>query len=145
MPEPAQDETVERIAADAEPMGMYIPPDMQTDIQNMATQSRPVARQPYTNPPPWVMSLLIAALGGVFVLLLLAYPSLRRLPLLPGRMLFTPYLALVLPLLSAFWALIGIASPQYRRQLLPSLAGLALALLTLVAVLATFWLDPSRW
>lgn len=148
-PSPSEERngTPEAIGEDVdEQLGQYIPPELRGDAQAFQpTPKAPRARETYTNPPPWTMSLGIAAAGVFVALLLIAYPSLRRLPMPFGTLFFTPYLAVGLPLLSASWAITGMTQRRYRAQMPWCLAGLFLAALGFIAILSTFWTDPSRW
>lgn len=129
-----------------EPLGVYIPPDMQEAIKEAKAEgAKPRVRQPYTNPPPWTMSAYIGTCALFLVLLLFAYPNLRRLPLPLRLNLFTPYLVLCLPMISAGWAVTGIVLKKHRKQWPFCLMGLALSILTFIGTISLFWLDPSRW
>jgi len=131
--------------AEEEPLGDYIPPEMREAVAEAAAAPKARGRQPYTNPPPWAMSAYIAACAFFFLLLFFAYPNVRRLPLPFGITLFTPYLALCLPLMSAGWALLGIVLKKYRTQWPLCLIGFGLSIAALAGILSLFWIDPSRW
>lgn len=127
------------------PIGVYIPPEMREAVEQAVSQPQVRVRQPYTNPPPWVMSAYIAGCALFFVLLFFAYPNVRRLPLPFKTTLFTPYLALFLPLMSVGWALRGLVSRKHRTQWPLCLIGFGLAIVALIGILSLFWIDPSRW
>ena len=98
-----------------------------------------------TNWPPWRLSLLAAIVGLVFVVVILFFPSLRRISMGSGY-LPTSLFVIFLTAISAFWAFIGLIShtPESEENRNKCLTGLALGVVA--ALLAVFAIvsDPAK-
>lgn len=65
-------------------------------------------------PPPWELSLYTACTGVALAVVVLLLPTLRRFTLPWGGHFPTPYLLLLIPAFSVFWAVVGLVSKQHR-------------------------------
>ena len=96
-------------------------------------------------PPAWKLSLQVASFGAAAVLLLLVFPSLRRL-ILPGDMvLYTPMVLLAVPGMAILWAVIGLRSEEEPPEQRPRcIGGIVLAGATILLSFYAVFSDPIR-
>jgi len=95
-------------------------------------------------PPPWKLSLYAGVVGLVAVLVLLVAPGLRQVPMPGGIVLPTPYFLLVIPGAALVWGLIGLLNEEYKEDTARCVAGLVLAVASILLMVVAVATDPSR-
>jgi hypothetical protein len=93
---------------------------------------------------PWQISLYTALAGLALVLILLAFPGLRRVPLPTGGNFATPYILLFIGAVAIFWAIAGLVGEAYVETRKNCIAGLAIALIVCVLAVYAAQTDPAR-
>ena len=93
---------------------------------------------------PWQWSLMLGIGGAIIILLLLVFPSWRRIPMGPDAYLPTTIFAVVFPLFSVIWAITGMVRIEYDEDRGKCYYGIALSLLTLILVVVAVVTDPAR-
>lgn len=94
--------------------------------------------------PPWKLSLYAGILGLVAVLVVLVVPGLRQVPVPGGSMLPTPYFLAVIPIAALVWGLIGLLNEEYREDTARCVAGLVLAVASILLMVVAVATDPAR-
>jgi len=94
-------------------------------------------------PQPWQLSLYTSIAGLLVVLVMLAFPAFRRIPLGGTSYIPTPYVILIIPLISVVWATFGLIRVEYFRDRSKCFIGVGLSLLTLVLSVVAVRTDPA--
>jgi hypothetical protein len=95
-------------------------------------------------PPPWKLSLYTACTGVALAVILLLFPGLRRSTLPWVGSVPTPYLLLLVPAFSVFWAVVGMLSKEHRDDRSRCLIGLGVAVVSCILMLVAVYTDPAR-
>ena len=96
------------------------------------------------SPPPWELSLYTACAGVALALIVLLFPGLRRFALPWGGVVPTPYLLILIPVVSIFWGVLGMALKEYREDRYRCLIGIGVALVSCVMMIVAVHTDPAR-
>lgn len=99
------------------------------------------AREPVA---PWKLSLYGAILGAAVMLVLLIFPGLRRFELAAGRYLPTPLVLMIVPAFAVLWAVVSLSREKYAKDRSKAMAGIAVALATVVLGAVAVYTDPAR-
>ena len=94
--------------------------------------------------PPWKLSLGIAITSIVLALIILIFPSFRRVTLSGASYLPTPYILLILPAFSIFWAAIGLVREEFWEDKPKCLIGPVIALVCIVLCIVAAITDPAK-
>jgi hypothetical protein len=95
-------------------------------------------------PPPWKLSLYTACAGVALTAVVLLFPNLRRFTLPWGGYFSTPYLLLLIPLVSIFWGVVGMLTKEHRDDRPRCLIGMGVAVLSIVMMILAVFTDPAR-
>jgi hypothetical protein len=95
-------------------------------------------------PPPWKLCLYTACTGVVLAVVVLLLPGLRRFTLPWGGYFPTPYLLLLIPAISVFWAVVGLVSKEHRDDRSRCLVGLGVAVVSCILMIVAVYTDPAR-
>lgn len=93
---------------------------------------------------PWQWSLILGISGVVVILILLIFPSWRRIPMGPETFIPTTIFTAVFPLFSIIWAVTGIVRIEYDEDRAKCYYGIALSALTLILIVVAVVTDPAR-
>ena len=94
-------------------------------------------------PDPWQWSVF-AALGAIAIaLIILLFPSLRRISLGPTAYIPTPLILVLIPIISVIWAIVGLSDERYFEDRNKCFAGLGLALLSVLLGIVAWATDPA--
>ncbi|MFA6239459.1 MAG: hypothetical protein WC655_00935 [Candidatus Hydrogenedentales bacterium] len=96
-------------------------------------------------PQPWVLSMYIGLAGLLIVLVMLVFPTLRRIPLGGTSFVPSPYVILIVPVISVIWATIGLIRVEFFRDRSKCFIGICLSLLTLVLSVVAVQTDPAAY
>ncbi len=92
---------------------------------------------------PWQLCLYSAVVALVLAIILLVFPTLRRIPLGGTSYLATPYPLLIVPLVSTFWGVYGVVNIEFYKHRQRCMAGLGIAVLSMVMFVIEVSRDPA--
>ena len=92
---------------------------------------------------PWQMSMYIAVAGLVIVLLMLVFPSLRRIPLGGTNYIPTTLVVMIFPILSFVWAGLGLYKDEYFRDRSRCFIGIGLSVVGAALAIFAMLTDPA--
>jgi len=92
---------------------------------------------------PWQLCLYSGGAALVIAIALLIFPTLRRIPLGGTSYLATPYVLIIIPLIASFWGVYGIVNIQFYKHRQRCMAGLGMAILSMVLFIVEVARDPA--
>jgi uncharacterized membrane protein len=92
---------------------------------------------------PWQLCLYPAVVALLFAITLMVIPSFRRIPLGGTSYLATPYVLVLIPLIASFWGVYGIINIEFYKQRHRCMAGLGMAVLSMVLFVVAVATDPA--
>jgi len=92
---------------------------------------------------PWQLCLYSAIVALIIAIVLLVFPSFRRIPLGGTSYLPTPYPLILIPLISSFWGVYGIVNIEFYKNRHRCMAGLGMAVLSMVMFVYEVASDPA--
>lgn len=94
--------------------------------------------------PPWKYSVYTGMAGLVLMTLAYILPDFRRIETPWDRSFPLAIAMLAFPILSLVWGFVGVFGRQYRKDIIRSVAGIVLALLTFAMAYADIVADEDR-
>lgn len=113
------------------------------DEEEVEYEERVLVASAHVPPAPWKLSLFAAVVGVAATLVILIFPSFRRIPLLDMGYLSAPYLFLIFPALAIFWAVVGLRKQANAGERSRCFIGLGLAGVTVVLAFVAAVTDPA--
>lgn len=92
---------------------------------------------------PWKLCMYSAIAALVLALILLIFPSLRRIPLGGTSYLATPYVLIIIPLIASFWGVYGVVNLEYYKHRQRCMAGLGIAVVSMIMFIVEVASDPA--
>ncbi len=92
---------------------------------------------------PWQLCLYSAVVALVIAIVLLVFPSFRRMPLGGTSYFATPYVLVIVPLIASFWGVYGIVNIEFYKHRSRCMAGLGIAVLSMVMFVIEVASDPA--
>jgi hypothetical protein len=92
---------------------------------------------------PWKLCMYTAGIALALALLLMFFPSFRRIPLGGTSYLATPYVLIIIPLIAAFWGVYGIVNIDFFKYRQRCMAGLGVAGVSMLLFVVAAATDPA--
>ena len=86
------------------------------------------------------MNSAIAAFALAMILML--FPTLRRIPLGGTSYLATPYVLIIIPLIATFWGVYGIVNVEFYKFRNRCMAGVGIAIVSMILFVVAVASDP---
>ena len=94
-------------------------------------------------PEPWQWSFYVAIGAIAIALIMLIFPSLRRISLGPTGYIPMPLVLVFIPAISIIWAIVGLTSEKYYDDRSKCFVGLGLALVGVLLGVVAWATDPA--
>lgn len=91
---------------------------------------------------PWKLCMYSAVAAFGLAMVLMIFPTLRRIPLGGTSYLATPYVLIIIPLIATFWGVYGIVNIEFYKFRQRCYAGLGIAVLSMVMFVVAVASDP---